>query len=339
MLNVPHSPRQSDRYDAVLSEVESVFDVGYLDDRGERAAVLETLYETAKRQQWNAATVVDWERVPAYDGPILEDQRIAIYGSPFWDRLSAAQRLQINRYWSAYTLCHFLDAEQAALLVCGQLVNLLPDLPQKLCVAVQLIDEARHVEVFRRYLEKRLGGKRYPTNPSLRDLLRDIRSDRRWYAKLIGMQMIIEGIGIASFRSMLAYGNDPLLKEIIAYVLRDEARHVAFGVRSLGDMTAELDAAGREEIASFAFEALRKASGRYFPREVYADLGFTAAEIEDISALSREGPFRKQFLRNLFSAVVQNLDRVGLITPAVRACYAAAGLGDFLEPVEPAPRA
>lgn len=314
-------------YDSVRSEVESILDLTYAAERRGTDKKLTELYELAKKQQWNAATAINWQEENANPQQrILEDERMAIYGTRYWDQLDEEGQIRLNRDWSAYTLSQILDAEQAALLICGQLVNVMPKLEQKLCAAVQLLDEARHVEVFRRYLDKRLEGKKYPMNPSLLELIRLLRADKKWHHKLVGMQLIIEGIAISSFRSMLASAHDPLIKKVVEYVLRDESRHIAFGVIAIRETVSRLANQDREDLARFAYETVIRASGRYFPREIYQELGFGKEEIEEISRLSQEGPYRKQFLQNLFSVVMVNIKQAELITPMIRHRYQESGL-------------
>ncbi|MBI3949457.1 MAG: ferritin-like domain-containing protein [Acidobacteria bacterium] len=148
---------------------------------------LRNLYEKAKREQWNASEDIDWGIEVDVERGILNDRRVAIYGTPLWDSLDEKQRRRLNYLESAWSLSQFLHGEQGSLLVCGQLVDCVPHLDAKFYAASQAFDEARHVEVFERYLVEKLGGIR-PINKDLKFLLDVTLSSELWQMKCIGMQ-------------------------------------------------------------------------------------------------------------------------------------------------------
>ena len=90
------------------------------------------------------------------------------------------------------------------------------------------MDEARHVEVFRRFILEKLGHE-YPVNAELKKLLDQILGDSRWDIKCLGMQIIVEGLALAAFGTLRDTTTNPLLRNLITYVMEDEARHVAYG--------------------------------------------------------------------------------------------------------------
>ena len=153
-----------------------------------------------------------------------------------------------------------MHGEQGALLVTSQLVSCAPTYDAKLYAASQTFDEARHVEVFAQYLNDKVGI-RYPINDSLKLLLDKILTDPRWDLKFIGMQIIVEGLALAAFNTMKMVSKDALLRDIVHLVIRDEARHVTFGVNYLEDFVKSLSDQEREERAQFAYEALLRDDG------------------------------------------------------------------------------
>ena len=207
-------------------QLEALWDFDYEPTHDE----LDALYETAKKNQWNASTAIDWTRPIGKDGPVLNVQ-VAFAGSNFFTRLTAEEQKEVEVRVSAWRLSQFLHGEQGALLVCGQLVNSVPELDAKLYASTQVVDEGRHVEVYERYVKKLL--KIYPVDPLLKTLIDEILATPFWELKLLGMQMIIEGLAIAAFNVMRKQTGDPTLAQVLDYVLQDEGRHVNFGYFAL----------------------------------------------------------------------------------------------------------
>ena len=300
-----------------VTNIETVFNFDYDMDWDE----LLGLYEKAKKRQWNASEAIDWDRPVDLERGILEDERIAVYGTPLWDRLGSKKQNELNCLNSAWILSQFMHGEQGALITCGQIVSSIPWLEGKLYTASQVMDEGRHVEVYTKYLQLKLG-RIYPVNQELNQLMKMVLTDSRWYFKLIGMQLIIESLALASFKSMARNSKDDLIKDIIKYVMADESRHVGFGVLALRDLiTNEIPEAEREELADFAYEACGLMAKGFFPAEVYAEVGFTEADIPEIRETVRNAPARREFLSGLWSVLVPNLKKVGLITDRMRPRY------------------
>src|SRR5207249_11862023 len=134
------------------------------------------------------------------------------------------------------------------------------------------MDEARHVEVFHRYLDEKLSG-HYPINAHLKALLDDIISDSRWDMTYLGMQIMVEGLALAAFGFIHQMTTEPLLKKLLRYVMADEARHVAFGVLSLKEYYGELSATELRERQEFAFEAAVRMRDRFLQQEVWDRMG------------------------------------------------------------------
>ena len=164
------------------------------------------------------------------------------------------KKILFDRHSTAELMSQFLHGEQGALLVASQLASCAPTYNAKLYAASQTFDEARHVEVFNKYLQDKIGI-HYPINPSLKLLLDKILTDERWDLKFIGMQIIIEGLALAAFQMLKAITKDPLLKQLLHYVVRDEARHVTFGINYLEDYLKTLSKEELNERAQFAYEA------------------------------------------------------------------------------------
>ena len=285
---------------------------------------LRRLYENAKRDQWNASRDIPWSAAPAPDGRIIADELIDIYGSPLWERLPEAERVQLNRRIAAWRLSVLMYGEQGALLACSQLVDVVEGTDHKFFQATQVMDEARHNEVLDRYITDRVGV-RYPMPKNERDLFDSILTESRWYLKTIALQLVAETFAVALFKMMGESAKDPVLGEMCRRVLQDESRHMGFGMLSLPKVVAEASETERRELEDYTCFALEKTLTGFFPAEAYQDMGFSAAEMEEIRRYRRDtaasndyAPFRKYFRKDMHSSMVQNLARIGLLSDRVR---------------------
>ncbi|MFP3900562.1 MAG: ferritin-like domain-containing protein, partial [Acidimicrobiia bacterium] len=184
-----------------------------------------------------------------------------------------------------------------------------PWIDAKYYASTQVMDEARHVEVFAKYLDDKLEG-HYPINAHLRMLLDDIIADSRWDMTYLGMQIMVEGLALAAFGFMQQMTPDPLLKQLLRYVMSDEARHVAFGVLSLKEYYAELSTSELRERQEFAFEAAVRMRDRFLQQEVWERMGIDPKEM--LPMVIRD-PGRAMFQQMLFSKIVPNCKKLGLL--------------------------
>jgi hypothetical protein len=294
---------------------------------------LRNLYEKAKRDQWNAARDVDWSQPHDIGQGVLADEMIDIYGTPFWDRLTPAERGELNRRFANWRLGTLLYGEHGAMLVCSQLVECVSGTDAKFFQATQVVDEARHNEVIDRYVTERLGGLRYPMPDFERELFDTLLSDSRWTVKTIGLQLVAETFAVALFRMLAETSKDPLLKQICRYILQDESRHMGFGMLSLPDVIGELTDAERAELEEVTHWALVKTLTGQFPEPVYRELGFGKAEIGEIHAHRREraagaegSHYRRLFRKDLHGTLLGNLSKIGLLTDRMRPRLESVGI-------------
>lgn len=300
---------------AVTNNADSMFTWDYA--KGARPR-LERLYEKAKTSQWNAQTDLDWSievdptRVlsiysdvpPTIEDLGGDDPKSPIYG---WDE----QRWEeFNVEQIRWRMSQFLHGEQGALLCTAKIVETVPWIDAKYYASTQVVDEARHVEVFGKYLDEKLGGQ-YPINAHLKLLLDDILTDSRWDFTYLGMQIMVEGLALAAFGFMHMTTEEPLLRELLRYVMADEARHVAFGVLSLQEYYAELTAAELRERQEFAFEAAVRMRDRFLAQEVWERFGVDTKEM--VRRILSVPPERMEFQKMLFSKIVPNCKKLGLL--------------------------
>ncbi len=307
--------------------VASAFPTVFAWDYRIRREELLRLYEKGKTLQWNASTDIDWsidvdpERLTADELAIVD----GILALP--ERLDLARRRQLDHHFNGWLLSQFLHGEQGALLATAQIVNTVPWTEAKFYAANQVADEARHVEVYRRYLTEKLGVS-YPVNRHLHTLLEQIIADSRWDMIYLGMQIMVEGLALAAFGLMrFTAANEPLIQQITSYVMRDEARHVAFGVLSLQDLyTKEMTSTELKEREEFVIEATLLMRDRLLMEDIWPRLGL---DPKLWLPWSLHTPFMVGFRQILFSKIVPNLKRLGLLTPRVRKTFAELQILEF----------
>ncbi len=309
----------------VTSTLDTIFDWQYALKRQNLLA----LYEKGKALTWNASDL-DWSI--DVDIEALAAGRAGSYKffnqmlnppHPMDEKMSFEFNLNMN----AWMLSQFLHGEQGALLATAKIVQGAPLEEAKWYAANQVADEARHVEVYHRYLTEKLGSS-FEVNGHLQTLLDQIISDSRWDMTYLGMQIMVEGLALAAFGLMkVQMPDEPLIQDITSRIMNDESRHVAFGVLSLADLyTKELSAAELREREDFVIEATHLMRDRLLMEQVYERMNF---DVKTWIAWAKQTPFMKGFRQMLFSKIVPNLKRLGLLTPRVREEYAKIGLLQF----------
>lgn len=286
-------------------------------DKGARPK-LDKLYEKAKKAQWNAETDLPWETDVDQEKVVLANAAVTgndarwanadLSGTVLekWDDKDWLRFGIENQNW---TLSQFMHGEQGALICSAKIVETVPWIDAKYYASTQVMDEARHVEVFSKYLDEKLSG-HYPMNAHLGLLLDDIVRDSRWDITYLGMQIMVEGLALAAFGFIHMMTQEPLLKKLLRYVMADEARHVAFGVLSLQDFYTGLNAAEIRERQEFAFESAVRLRDRLLFQEVWERLGVPK---EDVLKVVSQAPERDEFQILLFSKIVPNIKKLGLL--------------------------
>jgi hypothetical protein len=311
--------------DRELDTILASFDTSYVWNYGSVKEGLHDLYEKAKRDQWNGTTQLAWATDVDPEGEIIPQtiNPLADY-APF-RKLDEKERARLRHAQMSLQLSQFLHGEQGALIVASQLVGGVPWIDAKYYAGTQTMDEARHVEVFSRYLREKLEWE-WPINASLKELLDATIKDSRWDFKYLGMQIIIEGLAMAAFGNLYQLAREPLLKELLKYVMKDESRHVAFGVLSLRDYYQDLPASemkDREEFIIYACELMRN---RLVGDEIARAMGWNANEVRDAVLASAPA---QMFRKMLFMRIVPNLKKLGLLTQRVRTSFDELGILQF----------
>ncbi|MFK0139530.1 ferritin-like domain-containing protein [Streptomyces murinus] len=295
------------------------------DDGRER---LLALYQKGKDKQWDATRRIDWDlEVDPHDVLGTPDEATALYGTPYWDRMSERERGELRRHFASWQFSQFLHGEQGAMICAARIVESVPDLDAKFYSATQTMDEARHAEIYSRFLKEKIGLV-YPINDNLQALLGDTLRDSRWDMPYLGMQVLIEGLALAAFGLIRDTTDKPLPRQILTYVMQDEARHVAFGRMALRDYYRQLTDAELREREEFVVEGCCLMCDRLRGVEVLENFGIPRAEAEE---LTEHTEFLRLFRKLLFSRIVPCVKDIGLWGERLRRAYVDLGvleLGD-----------
>jgi hypothetical protein len=288
-------------------------------------ALLE-LYDKGKRQQWDAGTRLDWSLELNPDNPMeLKDEALSIHDSDTWRRMTEPEKSWLRRELQANSISQFMHGEQGALIATAKIVCTVPDMNAKFYAATQVMDEARHVEAYKRLLHEKFR-LAYPINKALKQLLEQTLSDRRWDMTYLGMQVLIEGLALAAFQSIRDKAGNTLASAVNAYVMQDEARHVSFGRLALRDFYPQLSDAERDEREEFAVEALYFMRDRFNQSEVWERLGLPTKVLDEIHYNSKQ---MNSFRGRLFSRVVPTLKDIGLWGSRIQSAFAEMGVMDY----------
>jgi hypothetical protein len=196
------------------------------------------LYEMAQRHAWNVSRDVPWT-LQKRDVSPWHTHGNPLTGFAPYQSLDEQQRLRLAWRLHALELSDILHGEHAALLIASQLVTCMPTQQARLFASSQVADEARHVEFFTRYLNE-VAGEILPAGAHLTELIRSVSEEPRWDIKLLIFHILIETLAMWRFRQLIDRTSIPLLRHALNFIVRDEARHVGFGVEALRKHYANL---------------------------------------------------------------------------------------------------
>jgi hypothetical protein len=308
-----------------IEHIECKMDLTYNWGYEQTRKDLRDLYQKAQRAQWIPNDTLPWATDVDAERPLYPEEMFPLYGTDIWHRMTAKERRVAQCETTSWMLSQFLHGEQGALLATTQLVASVPSFDSKLYASTQVMDEARHVEVYDRYLNGKLGMS-YPVTPDLKRLLDLILKDSRWDMKVLGMQIIVEGLALAAFNMLRELTQEPLLKRLLHYVMLDEARHVAFGVLSLRHHYDHATEAERAEREDFLYEASVLMRDRFMFQQVWEKMGLPVQDCVDATMNSEA---QRMYRQMLFSKIVPAIKKMGLLSDRQRRRFEDLGILQF----------
>ncbi len=304
------------------------FDWNYPSDQPEMAE----LYRRAKLGQWDGDQL-PWQidvdplnpEVPLLPEGFIDFSLFEEYGV----RLNREEQVKLRYCFCTWMLSQFLHGEQGALYAAAQVTEAVQFFDGKLYGATQVMDEGRHVEVFNRYLDEKLG-RMYHINDNLYVIIDSLMTDSRWDMKFLGMQIMVEGLALGAFCTLYQQTREPLLHELLRMVIQDEARHVHYGVLALREhFTSQLSDAERREREDWAFEVSLLMRNRFMVYEVFDEWFEGRISRANWRRLVNRQPGMNRFRQVMFSRLVPNLREIGLMSPRILPHYEQAGLMQF----------
>ena len=281
------------------------------------------LYQKGKDKQWDGAKRIAWDlEVDPYDPLGTPDEALTLYGTRHWAKMTDRDKGELRKHYTSWQFSQFLHGEQGAMVCAARIVESVPDLDAKFYSATQTMDEARHAEIYSRFVQEKIG-LAYPINDNLQSLLDDTLRDSRWDMPYLGMQVLIEGLALAAFGLIRDTTDKPLPKQILAYVMQDEARHVAFGRMALRDYYKQLSDAELREREEFVIEGCYLMRDRLKGAEVLENFGIPKAEADRFSEQSENVQL---FRKLLFSRIVPCVRDIGLWGPRLQRAYVDMGV-------------
>ncbi|HMY19764.1 MAG TPA: thioester reductase domain-containing protein, partial [Polyangium sp.] len=305
-----------------------MFHVDHLPPALERTdAALWHLYEKGKEKQWNATSRIDWTVPLDPENPLeTPDISVPLFGSDVYSKLTDRERAAVRRHYQAWQMSQFLHGEHLAVVAAARLVQLAPTVEFQLFAASQVMDEARHLEIYSRLLREKLELS-YPMVEPFARLANSAMNDSRWDIIALGLQILVEGLALASFATFREESRNPLIRKIHAYVMEDEARHVAFGQKALSKYYPELTDRERSEREEFLIETSYMLRDRIMAVDaVWENVGLP---VETCSRWIRESGFQRAWASALFNRIIPAIRAIGLWSPNVQKAYAQMGILGF----------
>ncbi|MEQ1437957.1 ferritin-like domain-containing protein [Fontimonas sp. SYSU GA230001] len=292
------------------------------------------LYRRAVANQWNGDRDLDWATSVDLENP--DTMVMPLDYPPFAGleakgiKLNDKEKLRFANDIASWTLSQFMHGEQGALYAAAQVTESVQWMDGKFYGATQVMDEGRHLEVFLRYLDTKLQ-KVYAVNDNLFVILDDLLTDSRWDVKFLGMQIMVEGLALGAFGTMYNFTREPLLKQLLKYVIQDEARHVHYGVLALREhITKELTPAEVREREDWSYEVALLMRNRFLSHEIYYEWFEGRLSLKDWDEVILNAPSMAAFRHLMFLRLIPNLEYIGLMSDRIKAHYEKAGLTSFL---------
>ncbi|MBT3536010.1 MAG: ferritin-like domain-containing protein [Rhodospirillaceae bacterium] len=274
---------------------------------------------------------------------IMPREQIIELNSAVADKLDEGQQIALSNEIQRWGLSGILHGEQGALALSASLCHILKDQGAQEYASNQAREEARHVTAYAIYIEKRWGSP-LPVGECLGDLLEDLVLTPTVYKKLVGMQMLIEGLAMGAFANLHRHTNDPVLKRLTQLVMTDEAFHHKFGKIWADKTIPSLTPAEHETVEDWAaqcFEILLFNLANIRQRHyIYEQFGLDWEWVRDACREVFGENERRNSLKtgtSIFRVLVKTLLNAGIITDRTRHVYAAwvdmkelAGEADFM---------
>lgn len=289
---------------------------------------VDDLFKLQLVKHWDFDEQVDWSRDfdPLNPGN-LPYEVVGAFGSEPWEKLGAAERDRLRLHAQAWMLSQSFHGEQVTMMAASRLVSQAPETFIKTYAASQAFDDARHLEAYRRLIARI--GVLYPMSRGLAEITRIALSQSEWDLTLLWVSVVMKSMGLANFQSLRDNAGPSLLRQVHAYAMVDETRHVAFARTVLGSAYAELDEAARRVREDAVIDALgRMRDDVVQADEVYAQAGMDVAAC---NAANDASPVVNMYRALMFQRLVPTIRAIGLFSPRIREAFDELGVLDYAD--------
>jgi hypothetical protein len=315
-----------------------------LERYGRRSTHFDDIIARTEEHFWNPddADYIRWDAPWPDDEPVIPFGMVPELHSAVGDRLDERQKVTLANETARWSLSNILHGEQGALSLSTSLCDMFVDPGAQEYAANQAREEARHVHAFSNYMRARFGGQIFPVGDTLGALLNDMVQSDVVYKKVVGMQMLVEGLAMGAFATLHTRACDPLLRRLCQLVMTDEAFHHKFGKIWAHATMPRLNEAERNAVEDWALECFNRLLFNLVnaqqKRLIYGQFGLDwewvrSAVMEVFGDAERRRLMRES--TNVFRVLIKTLIKAGIITERTRAQYAAwvdvdalAGEGD-----------
>ena len=305
MLEVPRYGRRTNAFDGIISATHDHFwdplDKNYID--------YDVPFDMSKT-------------------PILPLDTVVELKSAVADRLDAGQKIGLANDVMHWSISNLLHGEQGALSLSASLCHILLDPGAQEYAANQAREEARHVAGFTRYIAKRWGDP-LPVGKTISTVLTDLVTTEEVYKKIVGMQMLIEGIAMGSFATLNAKTNDPVLRRLVQLVMSDEAFHHRFGRIWAAKTIKHLSEEEHRKVEDWSAQLFQMLLFNLINAEqkqtIYAKYGLDWQWVRDAMKEVFTDQDRRDNLKestNIFRVLIKTLLHAGIITSRTAPLYA-----------------
>lgn len=260
--------------------------------------------------------------------PIAPQEMVVELRSAVADRLDERQKIQLSNDVMHWSVSNLLHGEQGALSLSASLCHILLDPGAQEYAANQAREEARHVTGFTRYIAKRWGAP-LPVGKTIATVLADLVSTEEVYKKIVGMQMLIEGLAMGSFATLNAKTNDPVLRRLVQLVMSDEAFHHRFGRLWAAKTIRHLKSDEHKKVEDWAAQIFQTLLFNLINAEqkqvIYAKYGLDWKWVRDAVKETFTDDDRRNQLKestNIFRVLIKTLLHAGIITERTAPLYA-----------------
>ena len=298
----------------------------YLD----RSDAFETLISRTNEHFWDPedADYIDYQSAPPSAGPLIPFSMIPERHSAIWDTLDEKGQLEFANESLRARISGILHGEQGALSLSTGLADMFIDPGAQEYATNQAREESRHVHAFSLYMRSRFNGEITPVTSTLGRILSAMVASEVIYEKVIGMQMIIEGIAMGLFASMYQEANDPLLRRLCQLVMTDESFHHRFGRIWAQENVPGISEELRDELEDYArtmfHDVLMNLVGADQKVGLYRRCGIDPDFAIGAMKEAITDDTRRNFMRegtNIFRTLIKTLWQGGLITDRTRPYY------------------